>query len=285
MKQDYYFKDGKFNIKSYASKPPFTNFLPGIAGIDGCPLWAFYINRGQGIAGFGSGGKSTPIMEFSPAEIAYANAPRQGFRTFLLIDKKPCEPFCVGSKKQAEMSIYRSGFAIEEKSAKYKIRVEYFGVPNRSYAALARIVYYTNTTQTEQNLEYLDGLAQMLPYGLSNSEFKSCGNLLKSWATVKGLDYGFAYIKMRSSTSDSSDVCGVSGGNFFISESDETVVDPYLVFGEDRTMTAALSFNASGIDKTALDGQCRENANFCAFTHGSQMVKAGETVAICSLAG
>lgn len=283
--KDYFFEDGKFNIRNYSSKPPFTNFLPGIAGVDGCPLWAFYINRGQGIAGFGSGGKGTPIAEFSPAEIAYANAPRQGFRTFLLIDKKPYEPFGICSKKRSVMQIFRSGFAIEETASKCRIRVEYFGVPNRSYAALARIVYYTNTTQSEQKLEYLDGLAQILPYGISNGEFKSCGNLLKSWATVKALDEGFAYIKMRSSTSDSSDVCGVSGGNFFISKSDETVVDPRLVFGEDRTKTSASAFNRSGIDKSALETQCRDNGIFCAFTHGERKVKAGETVAVFSLTG
>lgn len=285
MKKDYYFKDGKFNIKSYASKPPFTNFLPAIAGLDGCPLWAFYINRGQGIAGFGSGGKDAPIMEFSPAEIAYANAPRQGFRTFLRIDKKPCEPFRVGGKNQTEMQIYRSGFAIEEKSVKYKIRVEYYGVPNRRFASLARIVYYTNTTGYEQNLEYLDGVAQLLPYGISNGEFKATGNLFKSWAVAKGTDEGFAYVKMRSSTADSSDVSGVSGGNFFVSDGEEIVVDPFLIFDEDRTKSSAHSFNRAGLSKASMGKQCIENEIFCAFTHGNKKIKAGETIAIYSLTG
>ena len=50
---DYYFKDGKFVIENYDEQNAFCNFLPGIAGLSGTPLWAFYINRGQGIAGFG----------------------------------------------------------------------------------------------------------------------------------------------------------------------------------------------------------------------------------------
>jgi hypothetical protein len=44
---------------------------------------AFYVNRGQGIAAFGTENKEHPLMEFSSANKAYQETPYVGFRTFL----------------------------------------------------------------------------------------------------------------------------------------------------------------------------------------------------------
>ncbi|MDE7464616.1 MAG: hypothetical protein K2M48_06260, partial [Clostridiales bacterium] len=285
MKKDYFFDNGKFVIRNFAAKSPFSSFLPGIAGLNGCPLWAFYANRGQGIAGFGVSGKELPIMEFSPAEIAYANAPRQGFRTFLRINGKPCEPFRVGAKTPSRMEIRRSGFAIVESARAYELRVEYFGVPNRNYAALGRIVTYTNKTAEPQTVELLDGLAQIMPYGLSNSAYKETGNLFKSWMVAEGMP-DYAFVKMRSSTADTAEVRGISGGNFFLPLGGyNTVVDPKIVFGEDKTKTTAAVYNKHGIDGDALKNQCYENELFCAFAHGTQTVEPNQTLTVCALIG
>ncbi|MBD5131878.1 MAG: cellobiose phosphorylase [Clostridiales bacterium] len=285
MKKDYFFDNEKFVIQDFGDKPPFTDFLPGIAGLNGCPLWAFYINRGQGIAGFGVSGKELPIMEFSPAEIAYANAPRQGFRTFLRINGKPFEPFCVGTKNRTRMEIKRSGFTIVESARAYELSVQYFGVPNRSYAALGRIVTYTNKTTAPQKVELLDGLAQILPYGLCNASFKETGNLFKSWMAAEGMPE-YAFVKMRSSTADTAEVRGISGGNFFLPIGEyKTVVDPQKVFGEDRTKTTAAVYNKHGIDDSALANQRDENEFFCAFAHGEKTVEPNQTLTVCSLIG
>ena len=286
MKKNYYFENGNFVIHNYNDKPPFTNFLPGIAGLEGCPLWAFYVNRGQGIAGFGVSGKELPIMEFFPAETAYAVAPAQGFRTFLRIDKKACEPFRTGGKTPARMEIFRSGFRIEENAKSYSLSAEYFGVPNKNFAALGRVVTYTNKTDKPQEVEILDGLAQILPYGLSNFAFKETGNLLKSWMAAEGTDRGYAFVKMRSSTADTAEVKHVSGGNFFLpTQGFDVVVDPKTVFGEDRTKSAATIFNKNGITADALKSQCKENELFCAFAHGKKVVQAGQSYVFCELIG
>ncbi|MBD5632562.1 MAG: cellobiose phosphorylase [Clostridia bacterium] len=286
MSKDYYFENGKFIIKNFGEKPPFTNFLPGIAGLKGCPIWAFYCNRGQGISGFGVSGKELPIMEFSPAEIAYANAPRQGFRTFLRIDGKPYEPFAVGGKCATVMEVKRSGFKIYANASHYEISAEYFGVPNREFAALGRIVTYTNKTNRTQTVEILDGLAQILPYGLSNSAYKETGNLFKSWMSAEGTEKGYSFVKMRSSTADCAEVSEVSGGNFFLPVGGfNIIVDPKTVFGEDRTKTAAHVYNRKGITQAALESQCKENEFFCSFAHAKYDISAGQSVVICELIG
>src|SRR3989344_626283 len=89
--------DGRFVIKQYNDKKPFSNFLPGIAGLFGTPMWVFYVNRGQGIASFGIRNKDGAILEFFPANKAYQPVTRLGFRTFIKLKtrgKKVCyEPF------------------------------------------------------------------------------------------------------------------------------------------------------------------------------------------------
>lgn len=83
----------RFIIEDYTNKPTFASFLPGISGINGIPIWCFYVNRGQGISSFGVQDKNHCIMEFDAAQQAYKNTPIKGFRTFLKIDNKYYEPF------------------------------------------------------------------------------------------------------------------------------------------------------------------------------------------------
>src|SRR3989338_9029352 len=70
-------------IEGYSHARPLASFLPGIAGLWGIPMWVFYVNRGQGIAGFGIQDKDHPIMEFQPANRAYRIVPQEGFRTLI----------------------------------------------------------------------------------------------------------------------------------------------------------------------------------------------------------
>ncbi len=289
MNKDYYYNGREFVIENFADKPPFTDFLPGIAGVDGRPLWAFFVNRGQGIAGFGTKGKEHPIMEFSPAEIAYANAPRQGFRTFLRVNGKYREPFAVLGNKKTRMRVRRGGFTVEETCAEYAFTADYFGVPHRDYAALGRVAKYTNRTDKPQTVEVLDGLATVLPFGLSNTAFKETGNLMKSWMCVEGVNEGFAYYKLRSSTADSAQVEEIAGGNFFVAACDacavRAVVDGKIVFGADTTKTKAAVFGRNGIADASFAAQNTENEVACAFAHGIVTVAAGQTVTFAELFG
>ena len=87
MRQDTFVMD------SFASRPPFASFLPGIAGEWGIPVWCYYCNRGQAVSSFGARDKDHAIMEFSPAHVAYQNVRRTGFRTFIKADGCVTEAF------------------------------------------------------------------------------------------------------------------------------------------------------------------------------------------------
>ena len=83
----------RFIIDDYGRKPVFANFLPGLSGKKGIPIWAFYCNRGQGITSFGTANKDNSIMEFYPAHTAYQLVTTHGFRTFIRVDGKVREAF------------------------------------------------------------------------------------------------------------------------------------------------------------------------------------------------
>ena len=86
-------KSERFIIEDYPSQKPFSSFLPGIAGLYGIPMWVFYTNRAQAIAGFGVESKDSPIMEFQPANKAYQTTAYTGFRTFITTGNDYYEPF------------------------------------------------------------------------------------------------------------------------------------------------------------------------------------------------
>jgi len=77
----YSYDNQQYRIKDYNKQKPFASFLPGIAGLKGIPMWVYYTNRGQGIAGFGIENKNGSIMDFVPANVAYRRTEQQGFRT------------------------------------------------------------------------------------------------------------------------------------------------------------------------------------------------------------
>ena len=45
-------------------------------------MWAFYVNRGQGLTSFGVQNKDGAIQGFATAEKAYRDTAFTGFRTF-----------------------------------------------------------------------------------------------------------------------------------------------------------------------------------------------------------
>ena len=84
IKNDYIDELGFYVIENFDKKAPFAIFLSGIAGLEGIPMWSFYVNRGQAISSIGIRDKDNCIMEFFPANEAYKMVYSNGFRTFII---------------------------------------------------------------------------------------------------------------------------------------------------------------------------------------------------------
>ncbi|XMB72199.1 cellobiose phosphorylase [Mycoplasmatota bacterium WC30] len=289
--KDYYFNEDQFVIDNYLEKSTFSNFLPGLAGKRGIPLWAFYVNRGQGISGYGIQDKNHPIMEFTPANKAYESVGQIGFRTFIKVDGVYYEPFLPDSGNLHRMRIERTSFSIEEinENLGIKIVIKYFGLPNENIGALARKVVISNLTDKALNIEVLDGIAEILPAGVQNQEFKAISNLLSSWMDVDDLESNYAFYKLRSSTGDHSEVTKIVSGNYLFGIVDnhlvKPIVDQEIVFGFDSLKRTASNFINKGYENLINSDQVTVNKLPCGFIPAKKVLNPNESLKIDILSG
>ena len=241
---------GEFVTENYNFSKPLANFFPGIAGKYGIPMWVFYVNRAQGIASFGTEGKDHAIMEFQPANKSWQSVSTQGFRTFIKLfnGKKTSfyEPFHngftnLGYNLKNRMKSGSCELAIEEEnlSLGLGIKVEYFTIPNDSYAALARMVTIKNLGNKPKKLQLLDGLPQIIPFGTANLFLKKLHRTIEAWMHVENLEKGVPFYKLDVDPTDRPEVTYIKEGNFYLgfhhvdgnAEIIKPIVDPESIFG------------------------------------------------------
>lgn len=289
---EYYFKDKEFFIEDYHNKKTFSSFLPGLAGKRGIPLWAFYVNRGQGITAFGLENKDSQILEFNPAVIAYQSVATDGYRTFVKVDGKVHEIFAENNMDvKRTMKIQRAEFSILEVNNDLGLQFEvvYYGLPNESIAALVRQVKITNLNNEPVEFELLDGISQLLPYQVPNGNFKVMSNLLRSWMEVYSLENNVGFYRMRSSSSDSAEVHDIVKGNFYVSNYNgkliRPVVDSSLVFGYDTSKRFARHFEETSLNEILESDQVTANKIPVGFTGVNVSLNANESSRIHTVIG
>ena len=133
-------------------------------------------------------------MEFYPAHQAYQNVKTTGFRTFLKKNGTVFEPFSDENITQ-RMQIHMNGLAIEEqnRSSGMDTKVVYYTLPGENVGALVRVVSVTNQSGEPIELELLDGMPAVIPYGVSMDSMKNMGQTAKAWMQVEDLSEGLPY--------------------------------------------------------------------------------------------
>ena len=292
MRPKYYLKDMEFVIENYNYAKPFASFLPGIAGLSGKPLWAFYINRGQCMSSFGTDSKEGAIMEFYPANVAYRRTPIEGFRTFLKITTsngrvKLYEPFKMNG------TLYVSGheFRIEEISKEHSIRCEviYYTIPGEDFPALARELRIENNSSKAIDIEVLDGTPKISPFGMNEFFMKHMSRTIEAWMEVVGLKEKTPLYRLRVDAADVSETKYIESGNFYLSmvagrqERPDIIVDPAIVFGDHSDLTIPGNFALP--DFKVPIHQIDKNITPSAFSHCKLTLAAGRSARILSLMG
>jgi len=289
----------KFVIGNYNNKKPFASFLPGIAGLHGKPMWAFYVNRGQCMASFGTRDKNGAIMEFYPANTAYRRTPLEGFRTFIKLNykgkKEIYEPFrsrslASGDVPAQTLHILPHEFGIKEVSKEHSLTVEvtYFTVPGENFPALARILRITNLSSRARTLEIIDGMPKICPFGMNEFFMKHMSRTIEAWMEAEGVGRKTPFYKLRVNAADVSRVEYVTEGNFYLSMDSKEgrpgiIADPALVFGDFSDFTYPGGF-ANG-NFTSRASQRTKNITPSAFSHCGLTLPGGGKYSVSSLIG
>ena len=243
-------KTDRYILHDYDSRSPVSNFLPGVAGVFGKPVWSFYVNRGQCIASFGLTSKDYPLLEFSSANKAYQLTPYIGFRTFVQgtrsgtsdndgSDKKGgtsflIEPFSPSqtkidglddndtNKPTRTMYVGTNELEIQEVDDAHGLTtsVTYFVLPEDTFAALVRKTTITNTGDDDLTLSALDGLAKLEPTGGKLQwGLKNIGRTLEGWMGVYHGDdtLSLPFYRMSTEPSDTASVKIEEKGHYCIS--------------------------------------------------------------------
>jgi hypothetical protein len=297
MMKKYRFDDNQyFVIEEFDQAKTFSSFLPGLAGLYGIPIWAFYVNRGQAMVSFGIQDKNHAITEFYPANQAYQRVSTNGFRTFIKLDGKFIfEPFSTyGNKKDRTRNMYikENELKIEEINHQYGVKtlITYFTLPNENFGALVRKVEIENLSPESIELEVLDGLPAIIPYGVDDAAYKAVGNTLKSWMDVFNLENGIPYYRVRSSTNDSAEVEEVSKGHFYLSFDDKgqlikPIVDADLIFGSNSSFSFPDEFESRTIQELSIAKQVTTNKVPCGFSSQGNSLGQGEKITFHTLVG
>jgi hypothetical protein len=255
-------QDGSFVIENYNKARPFSSFFPGIAGVNGIPMWVFYVNRGQGVATFGIRNKNYSILEFYAADKAYQLTQNLGFRTFVKVKKGNrryvYEPFQNNAANNAfntvqKMRIRAHELILEEenKTLGLKVTVRYFTIPGEPFAALGRTVDFTNTGKAGLELEVIDGLPKIVPFWMSEYTLKEMSTTHQAWAEITNFEKtGLPYYKLKVELGDSPEVTELEKGNFYFGmtgaggklKKADIIVDAELVFAEDTGFAYPFAF-------------------------------------------
>ena len=276
-------QQGRFIFEDYMNREPFASFLPGVAGARGVPMWCYYVSRGQCVSSFGVEDKEHAIMEFFPAHQAYQYAQTTAFRTFLRVNGALYEPFA-RAKETQRMVIDMNELTIEDADAQrgLAVSVRYNTLPEERCAALMRTVKITNTSNTPMEIDLLDGMAAILPYGIGLHAAKQMTQTAKAWMQAEDRETDIVCFRVRASMEDSSDVHEVMGVNFASArtESGEAMrcfVSPRHVFGQDTSLREPLGFVQADYADFAAQTEVTVNILPCCFFGRQVRLAPGES--------
>ena len=281
-------QSGRYTLAGYSRMEPFCSFLPGVAGETGVPMWCYYVNRGQCISSFGIEDKDHAIMEFFPAHQAYQYTQRVGFRTFLRIDGQPAEPFS-GFGEGQEMRIGMNDLCITDEVMGLETAVTYFTLPEERGAGLVRMVTLTNRSQKPMQIDLLDGMPALLPFGINLHNTKHMTQTAKAWMQAEK-EADVAYFRVRASMEDTSDVQQVLGVNFAAARTDDgsvmpAFVDPRHVFGYDTALGSPVGFLSVPYDQWAAQDEVCENILPACFFGRQLMLNPGQSASHTMMIG
>ncbi len=284
-------RTGNFIIENYNWAKPFSNFLPGIAGKWGVPAWVYYLNRGQVISSAGVKDKNGQIIEFYSFNKAHMRIFHEGYRTFLREGGTVYEPFCKTRDRAVRqtLAVGAAELTLHERNpaAGWETDVVYYPLPNLPFAGLVRELTVRNSTKRSRRLEWLDGLARILPHGLDLNRTKTSPRHIEGMMGVVPVG-PVNLFRLRQTPDDSEQVGLLTGGNFHFAAAPATArtfVDPEAIFGDAVNYDTPWVFTTDGLAGVRRQPQYRFNKTPCAFAGGTVTLPPGGALRVVSVIG
>ena len=288
-------------IDNYNEARAFSSFFPAIAGLDGIPMWAFYVNRGQCIASFGPQDKDRGILEFHSANRSYQLAPLVGFRTFLKVlaggKAVVYEPFrpSVANERDGctNQMIFGPAFLklVETNPAiGLKVEVTFITVPGEVFCAMARQVRVENISGAPMSVELADGLPYVKSYGLLQGHVKFMSCTSEAWVGVSNYDKNVPVYKLKIQITDRPEQDELDHGGTFSAFFDgagkllPAIIDPAAIFGPRTDLNIPQAF-VEATPYRLPSMQTFENYTPCAMTVATLPLAAGESRQIHAVIG
>jgi hypothetical protein len=283
-----------FRLEGHNHARPFSGFLPAIAGEWGVPAWAFYVSRGQALAGAGAGDRAGQILELYSFNKACTRVEMEGFRTFLRLDGANLpEPF----RRRREspwheaLEVTPAEIRLEAVHAEAGIRLDvtYFILPGRRLPGIVRDVSITDLSGSARTLEVLDGTPRLLPHGLGLHGIKTIPRHIEAMAVTERPDDGIALYRLAQVPSDDASVASSAAAHFLRSWAApgpvSLVVDPAAVFSDHFAFDRAIAFEDGGAAALRDAQQVERGRTPCGFTLWEGALDAHESVRIVSVLG
>lgn len=264
------FQNNYFEIKNYNKKSVFASFLPGINGIKGIPIWCFYINRGQCITSFGTSNKDNSMMEFYPAHQAYQRTEEMGFRTFIKVDGQRYEAFSL-EETDKDMYIGKNKLVIKEINSELglEVTITYTTLADEPLGGLVRRVDIKNISADKKSIELLDGMPEVIPYGVDLNSMKEMGQTSKAWMEVLNHQQRMPKFKVRASMNDTAVVTQVESFHYGIAFCEQeklpVIVCKDNIFDYDTSLKVPRHFWETDIEALAAEDQITKNELPCCF--------------------
>ena len=171
-----------------------------------------------------------------------------------------------------------------------KIRVKYYTLPNTPVAGLMRKVTIENTAKAPIDLEVIDGLSRIIPFGAANSFLKDMSRTLEAWMQTEFFG-NLAIFLWTVDPRDESQTKYIEGANFNYSfyenngkkKSAYIIVDPRAVFSHDTSFSTPVNFLKKGFKIPLPQITCGRTP--CAFSYFKYKLAKGQSRTFYSIFG
>ena len=129
-----------------------------------------------------------------------------GFRTFLKVDGTFYEPFVDDDMPHKNVHRYeRAGNRGDKRSTWHQSKCPVLHNAKRASRRLVRTVTITNLAGAKKDVEVLDGMPALLPYGIALKDMKETAQTTKAWMQVEDVNEKLPYYRVRIALADAAE--------------------------------------------------------------------------------